>query len=101
MPHTFCKDYIITILKDLGLYMRRFISLCILSNLGNRDSVDRATGWTVQGLIPGRGKGFLSFPKPSKPALGLTQSPIQEAPGCFLPEVERLDSDVDHSPHLG
>jgi len=79
----------------------QIIIIIIIIILGNRDRVDRAKGWTVQGSIPGRGKRFLSSPISSRPALQLTPSPIQEVLGCFMPEVKRLDRDVDHSPHLG
>jgi hypothetical protein len=46
---------------------------------------------------PGRGKNFL-FSTSSRPALGLTQPPIQRVLGDLSPRVKRLGREADHSP---
>jgi hypothetical protein len=46
---------------------------------------------------PGRMKNFL-FSTSSRPALGLTQPPIQWVPGALSPGVKQPGCEADHSP---
>ena len=49
------------------------------------------------GSISGRGNRFLSF-RATRPALGLTQPPIQLVPWVVSLTVKRLEREADHSP---
>jgi hypothetical protein len=51
-----------------------------------------------RGSIPGGGLGIFLFDTMSRPALGLTQSPIQWVPGALSLEVKRPGREADHSP---
>jgi hypothetical protein len=49
--------------------------------------------------IPGRTeKEYLLFASTSRPALGLTQSPIQWVQGALSPVAKRSGHEADHSP---
>jgi hypothetical protein len=49
--------------------------------------------------IPGRDKRIFPVASMSRPALGLTQPPVQWVPACPFPEPKaRPDLDADHSP---
>jgi hypothetical protein len=48
---------------------------------------------------PGSVKNF-PFSMSSRPALGLTQPPIQSIPGAFSPGVKRPGCEADHSPQV-
>jgi len=52
-----------------------------------------ATGWTVRGSNPGGGK---DFPHTSRPALGLSQPPIQGVPGLSRWEIGRSVAMTTH-----
>jgi hypothetical protein len=63
----------------------------------NLNRVAMGYGLDGQGSIPGRAGIFVSFTA-SRPALGLTQPPIQCVLGVLSPEVKRPGNEVDHSP---
>ena len=54
-------------------------------------------GWTVWGSNPGEGR---DFPHLSRPALGLTQPPVQWVPGLSRGK-EQPGRDADPSPPMG
>jgi hypothetical protein len=59
------------------------------------------TDWTTgrSGLDPRRGQRIFPLASVSRPALGLTQPPIQWVPGILSPGVKaRPGRDADHSP---
>jgi hypothetical protein len=49
-----------------------------------------------RGSIPGRGKRIFTLVSVSRPALGLTQPPVQWVPGVLSPGLKR--GDADHLP---
>jgi hypothetical protein len=57
-------------------------------------------GLDSQGSIPGRGKRFFSISTASRPALGLTQPPIQWVLGVLSLEVKCPGHEADPSLHL-
>jgi hypothetical protein len=52
----------------------------------------------VWGLNPGRARSFFLFNKMSRPALGISQSPVQEVLGFFPGDKAVGTCKVNHSP---
>jgi hypothetical protein len=62
-------------------------------------SAGQRAGWSgFWGSIPRQGVGIFLFTTASRPALELTQPPIQRVPGVLSLRVERPRREADHSP---
>ena len=81
LKHVCVHVHIYVMYVCMCMYIRMYLCMyvCMYYEAGTAQSVQRlATGWTVRGSNPGRGRDFLH---PSIPAVGPTQAPIQRVPG--------------------
>jgi hypothetical protein len=77
-------------MKKVHYYNETVNSIVITFRSRHSSVVQRwATGWMISGSSPGRGWEFFFFTTESRPALGLTQSPIQWVPGALSLGVKR------------
>jgi hypothetical protein len=76
-----------------------FLSLCTYLNFNGKhiDGIETGYRQDDRGSILGRGGIFLYITE-SRPALELTQPPIQCVPGIFPRGVNWLEDEADHSP---
>jgi hypothetical protein len=85
-----------TPLKWCASIVRLYFSSSVFVNYASRLYFPCAgIAWLLDG--PGIGSRWGRHPHPSRPALGLTQPPIQWVPG-FVPGVKRPGRGVNHPP---
>jgi hypothetical protein len=86
--------FIMRIVALLYLHFVLFQIVCYKYSVG----IATGCGLDDRGSIPGGGLGIFPFDTVSRPALGLTQPPIQWVPGALSLGVYRPGREADHSP---
>jgi hypothetical protein len=71
-------------------------NIFMISLFAPSQQIQSNSAWKT-GIRHPAGAGIFLFATASKPALGLTQPPIQRVPGALFPEVRRPRRETGHS----